>query len=197
MLLPRGGGSEWDRIGRRARRAEFAPVGVHDDSRRNRNRGNAPSSPAAGLNGCRRRSAAGAACIGDLGETAMGVFGRFGSAAFVGILVDRRTRAGVWRRRRRDLAPSHLRPQYKCESVTTHNARHQRTLEPSMPFRECAQSSWVLIVKSGGLSAEFDEGDGLKNRCRFERKSWIRQVLISRTLTDCGEVAERLKAAVC
>jgi hypothetical protein len=116
MLLPRGGGSEWDRIGRRARRAEFAPVGVHDDSRWNRNRGNAPSSPAAGLNGCRRRSAAGAACIGDLGETAMGVFGRFGSAAFVGILVDRRTRAGVWRRRRRDLAPSHLRPQYKCEA---------------------------------------------------------------------------------
>ena len=32
---------------------------------------------------------------------------------------------------------------------------------------------------------------------RFQRKSWIRQVLISRTLTVCGEVAERLKAAVC
>jgi hypothetical protein len=30
-----------------------------------------------------------------------------------------------------------------------------------MPFRECAQNPWVLIVKSGGLSAEFDEGDGL------------------------------------
>ena len=41
------------------------------------------------------------------------------------------------------------------------------------------------------------EGGGLKNRCRFERKSWIRQVLISRTLSVCGEVAERLKAAVC
>jgi hypothetical protein len=66
-----------------------------------------------------------------------------------------------------------------------------------MPFCECAQSPWVLIVKSGGLSVEFDEGDGLKNRCRFERKSWISQVLISRTLSVCGEVAERLKAAVC
>jgi len=66
-----------------------------------------------------------------------------------------------------------------------------------MPFRECAQSPWVLIVKSGGLSVEFDEGDGLKNRCRSDRKSWIRQVLISRTLSVYGEVAERLKAAVC
>jgi hypothetical protein len=66
-----------------------------------------------------------------------------------------------------------------------------------MPFRECAQSPWVLIVKSGGLSVEFDEGDGLKTRRRSDRKSWIRQVLISRTLSVCGEVAERLKAAVC
>jgi hypothetical protein len=56
---------------------------------------------------------------------------------------------------------------------------------------------WVLIVKSGGLSAEFDEGGGLKNRYRFQKKSQISQVLISRTLTACGEVAERLKAAVC
>jgi hypothetical protein len=54
-----------------------------------------------------------------------------------------------------------------------------------------------LIVESGDFPVEFAEGDGLKNRCGFERKSWIRQVLISRTLTVCGEVAERLKAAVC
>ena len=33
-----------------------------------------------------------------------------------------------------------------------------------MPFRECAQSPWVLIVKSGDFPVEFDEGDGLKNR---------------------------------
>jgi hypothetical protein len=66
-----------------------------------------------------------------------------------------------------------------------------------MSFRERAQSPWALIVKSGDFQAESDEGDGLKNRGRFERKSWIRQVLISRTLSVCGEVAERLKAAVC
>ena len=47
------------------------------------------------------------------------------------------------------------------------------------------------------FSPKFGKGDGLKNRCRFERKSWILQVLVSRTLTVCGEVAERLKAAVC
>jgi hypothetical protein len=66
-----------------------------------------------------------------------------------------------------------------------------------MPFREYAQSPWVLIVKSGGFPVEIREGGGLKSRCRFERKSRIQQVLISRTLTVCGEVAERLKAAVC
>jgi hypothetical protein len=53
------------------------------------------------------------------------------------------------------------------------------------------------MVKSGGFPVEIREGGGLKNRCGFERKSRIRQVLISRTLTVCGEVAERLKAAVC
>jgi hypothetical protein len=66
-----------------------------------------------------------------------------------------------------------------------------------MPLRECAQSSWSVIAKSGDLSVEFDEGDGLKTRRLRARKSSIPQVLISRTLSVCGEVAERLKAAVC
>ena len=66
-----------------------------------------------------------------------------------------------------------------------------------MPFRECAQSPWLLIVRSGDFPVEFDEGDGSKNRRLGQCKTWIRQVLISRTLTDCGEVAERPKAAVC
>jgi len=52
-------------------------------------------------------------------------------------------------------------------------------------------------VKSGDFPVEFDEGDGLKNRRLDKCKMLIGQVLISRTLTDCGEVAERLKAAVC
>ena len=67
----------------------------------------------------------------------------------------------------------------------------------SMPFRECAQSPWVSDREIKRFPVEIDEGDGLKNRRPLERKSTITQVLISRTLTDCGEVAERLKAAVC
>ena len=67
----------------------------------------------------------------------------------------------------------------------------------SMPFSRVCPKSAGLIVKLGDFRAEFDEGGGLQNRCRCERKSWILQVLISRTLSVCGEVAERLKAAVC
>jgi hypothetical protein len=52
-------------------------------------------------------------------------------------------------------------------------------------------------VKLVDFPAEFEKGDGLKNRRLAECKMLIGQVLISRTLTDCGEVAERLKAAVC
>jgi len=66
-----------------------------------------------------------------------------------------------------------------------------------MSFRECAQCSSVCAGRSRDFSVDFDEGDGLKNRRRFDGKSWIRQVLISRTLSVCGEVAEWPKAAVC
>jgi hypothetical protein len=65
-----------------------------------------------------------------------------------------------------------------------------------VPFRECAQTPRVSHREITRFRAEFDEG-GLKNRCRFRRKSWIRQVLISRTLSVRGEVAEWPKAAVC
>ena len=51
--------------------------------------------------------------------------------------------------------------------------------------------------KSGDYPVEFYDGVGLKTVVWCERKSWIGQVLISRTLSVCGEVAERLKAAVC
>jgi len=42
-----------------------------------------------------------------------------------------------------------------------------------MLFRECAQSPWALIVKSGDSSVEFGEGDGLKNRRLGECKITI------------------------
>ena len=66
-----------------------------------------------------------------------------------------------------------------------------------MSLRECAQIRWTANAKSGDFPIEFEEGGGLKNRRLGQCKIWIRQVLISRTLTDCGEVAERPKAAVC
>jgi hypothetical protein len=53
------------------------------------------------------------------------------------------------------------------------------------------------MARSGDFLGELDASNGLKDRRLHERKSWIRQVLISRTLSVCGEVAERLKAAVC
>jgi hypothetical protein len=45
-------------------------------------------------------------------------------------------------------------------------------------------------VKSGDFPVVFDEGDGLKNRRLAGCKILLGQVLISRTLTVCGEVAE-------
>jgi hypothetical protein len=54
--------------------------------------------------------------------------------------------------------PTHWR------TARTHNARHQRAPDSQCLFRECAQSPWVLIVKSSDFPVEFQEGDGLKNR---------------------------------
>ena len=54
-----------------------------------------------------------------------------------------------------------------------------------------------VIAKSGDFPVEFDDSDGLKNRRLAACKMSIAEVLISRTLSVCGEVAERLKAAVC
>lgn len=46
----------------------------------------------------------------------------------------------------------------------THNARHQREPDSQCLFASVPKVRGSLIVKSGGLSVEFDEGDGLKNR---------------------------------
>jgi hypothetical protein len=60
-------------------------------------------------------------------------------------------------------------------------------------LRVCPKS----LQKIASFPPEFGKHGGLKSRRLRERNSWIRQVLTSRTLTVCGEVAERLKAAVC
>ena len=79
----------------------------------------------------------------------------------------------------------------------THNARHQ----PARDFRSvCAgvpRLRGAAIVRWADFSGEFGEGDGQKNRRLRQCKISIREVLISVRLTVCGEVAERLKAAVC
>ena len=63
--------------------------------------------------------------------------------------------------------------------------------------RECAPSLWLVIVRAGDFPVEFDDSGGLKNRSRQFKKNAIGQVFARRILTVCGEVAERLKAAVC
>jgi hypothetical protein len=64
-------------------------------------------------------------------------------------------------------------------------------------FHQCAQTFSAAGAKSAMFSGDFETCGGLKNRRLARRKSAIRQVLISRTLRTRGEVAERLKAAVC
>ena len=58
----------------------------------------------------------------------------------------------------------------------TQNARHQRARIFNAFSRVCPKSvgSHREITR---FSVEFHEGDGLTNRCMFERKSWIPQVL--------------------
>jgi hypothetical protein len=79
------------------------------------------------------------------------------------------------------------------ESSTTHNERHPRApdskgLSPSVP---------EVVAEDREFSRKYGIYGGLKNRRLRARKSSSTQVLVSRTLSVCGEVAERLKAAVC
>jgi hypothetical protein len=66
-----------------------------------------------------------------------------------------------------------VNPPHSCSETLENCSDAQRapSARPgfSMPFRECAQSPWVLIVKSGDFPVKFHEDDGLKNR-RMERK---------------------------
>ncbi len=82
-------------------------------------------------------------------------------------------------------------------SATTHNARHQRAQDPR------GVSASVPRVRDDGLRnpAIFQPNLTIaavrKTVIWCERKSGIRQVLISRILSACGEVAEWPKPAVC
>jgi hypothetical protein len=59
--------------------------------------------------------------------------------------------------------------------------------------RVCPES----LQRIANFSPEFSECDSLKNRCRWRKINSIGQVVACRILTVHGEVAERLKAAVC
>jgi predicted DNA binding CopG/RHH family protein len=85
----------------------------------------------------------------------------------------------------------------RFETATTHNARHQLALDSRCFCASVPRVLWSVIAKSGDLAVGFDEGGGLKNRCKELKKNADWQVLACRILTVCGEVAERLKAAVC
>src|SRR5207247_665598 len=79
---------------------------------------------------------------------------------------------------------------------TRHNARQHGAKILSTPFAS-AQTSFARIAKTPCFSAESFGGDGLKNRGLAPCKVSIREVLMSVRLNLRGEVAERLKAAVC
>jgi hypothetical protein len=65
------------------------------------------------------------------------------------------------------------------------------------PLRVSVLGSHGALVRSSDFPGEFRDGDGLKNRRLRQCKISIRQVLIQLHLAIAGEVAERLKAAVC
>ena len=62
---------------------------------------------------------------------------------------------------------------------------------------ESSPAPVAILLENHRAFCVFEEGGGLKNRRLADCKISIGQVLISRTLSVCGEVAERLKAAVC
>ena len=104
------------------------------------------------------------------------------TAALAGPVGQSRRHAGVLRDTR--------------ETSMTHNARHRQRME--LPTR------FTSVPKLFGYAAEivnvygsFETCGGLKNRRLRQCKILICEVLISVTLSVRGEVAERLKAAVC
>jgi hypothetical protein len=64
-------------------------------------------------------------------------------------------------------------------------------------FHECAQTFSAARAESAMFAGDFETCDRSKNRRLRQCKISISEVLISVTLSVRGEVAERLKAAVC
>ena len=62
---------------------------------------------------------------------------------------------------------------------------------------QASSRTQIVVPKWADVLCGFVEDGGLKNRRLGEMKMSISEVLISATLSVRGEVAERLKAAVC
>jgi hypothetical protein len=85
-----------------------------------------------------------------------------------------------------------------CDALTC-QAQRAPSARPGIAdtFRECAQTISAAPAKSAIFSGDFETCGGSKNRRLRQCKISISEVLISVTLSVHGEVAERLKAAVC
>ena len=85
-------------------------------------------------------------------------------------------------------------------AVPTERSRRTLRLNES-PFSAAIVTSVptcpITPTRMRGFPQRSNGCGGFKNRRLAECKISIAQVLISRTLSVCGEVAERLKAAVC
>ena len=79
----------------------------------------------------------------------------------------------------------------------THNAGHERAVDSRCRSSRVRQLRRLVRENGPIFQASFGEGGGLKNPCTSFKKNAIGQVFTCRILTVCGEVAERLKAAVC
>jgi len=114
---------------------------------------------------------------------------------------------GMTHASRRRLAvhePPHPVPRYAAVVIRdflriSNKAQRAPTVRPGFVdvSRECAQTSLALIAKNAQFFGRIRRRRRSEEPLYVRRKSWIRQVVISRTLSVCGEVAERLKAAVC
>jgi Transposase IS116/IS110/IS902 family len=82
-------------------------------------------------------------------------------------------------------------------SATTHNAGHRRARDSRRLPSRVPKLRTLAIAKWAHFPNETNEGDGSKNRRLRQCKMSMSEVLISVTLSVRGEVAERLKAAVC
>jgi hypothetical protein len=81
----------------------------------------------------------------------------------------------------------------RCDTQENRNDAHARHWRAQDSLCLCASVPRVdvpVIAKSGDFQVKFDDGGGLKNRCRELKKNAIGQVFACRILTVCGEVAE-------